>query len=485
MVQCLFHYHFMSPFVTLIYFFYQGTFGTVILQRPVEGGHKNGRMKVEYRGREEIFETDQGSDNSFYLSTYYNICTCSMEPVTSGWKLTLIFNLIWTNPKTFTPPKDMPVFLTSLDEIKRALIPWIPTKDGTIKRNLESSSHQQIITPSPDVPVLEKAFHEESCDSSESDGPDSDGYERSVYQSWKSGYRCLKEISKTTSEENVLFFVLREKYEETDLTFSRLRGKDQELAHLIQSCPFLDAHLAAVTLKEAKQGGFGRCRDKYGHCDYCADSDQEPVISHSAKISRWIDSNDVIKNFEIKLNLKKDCVGPSRNFLTFRGTKPDSSERDYMTCGGGIVSSYFYHSLLVIWPRHQSIRMHCKYNIHSLLDRMEYLLNSAAQKEEARQKATCDLKKIIKIFCDEPQILGTMPTKKKGELAARLLRLCTVLRSRDGLVLLKKLGPNFGGIQNEQVAKEIADFECKVTGNYFFSRFPIENIDSNFVPYIY
>ena len=116
---------------------------------------------------------------------------------------------------------------------------------------------------------------------------------------------------------------------------------------------------------------------------------------------------------------------------------------------------------------------------------MEYLLNSAAQKEEARQKATCDLKKIIKIFCDEPQILGTMPTKKKGELAARLLRLCTVLRSRDGLVLLKKLGPNFGGIQNEQVAKEIADFECKVTGNYFFSRFPIENIDSNFVPYIY
>lgn len=67
--------------------------------------------------------------------------------------------------------------------------------------------------------------------------------------------------------------------------------------------------------------------------------------------------------------------------------------------------------------------------------------------------------------------------KRKGELAPRLLRLCIALQAREeGLALLKILGSNFvcgagiskaesfEGIQNEQVAQTIADFECQVSG---------------------
>ena len=49
------------------------------------------------------------------------------------------------------------------------------------------------------------------------------------------------------SVENVLYFVLEEKYVENDFLFRRLRGKDRKLAQLLQACGFLDTHLAVVT----------------------------------------------------------------------------------------------------------------------------------------------------------------------------------------------------------------------------------------------
>ena len=58
---------------------------------------------------------------------------------------------------------------------------------------------------------------------------------------------------------------------------------------------------------------------------------------------------------------------------------------------------------------------------------------------------------------------------KSGELTARLLRLCTVLNAREeGLSLLKVLADNGEGVRTNQVAQAIADFECQITGNFFF-----------------
>lgn len=73
-------------------------------------------------------------------------------------------------------------------------------------------------------------------------------------------------------------------------------------------------------------------------------------------------------------------------------------------------------------------------------------------------------------------------TERKGEFTLKLLQLCTTLRAREqGLALLKVLGTDFAtsssrgqqtttyeGIQNEDVAKAIAEFECEVTGTFCF-----------------
>ncbi len=97
---------------------------------------------------------------------------------------------------------------------------------------------------------------------------------------------------------------------------------------------------------------------------------------------------------------------------------------------------------------------------------MENSLNSAPSilRQETQQKVTSDLQQLITLYCN---------TRQKGakktvscELAVRLLRLCVSLRSRDGLVLLNMLGSYGEGIQNTELARAIAEFECKVTGKY-------------------
>ncbi len=102
-----------------------GTIGTTTLQLPVEGGHEGGRLNVEYKGKSKILENNYQSGEHFYVSTICSCCNEVMEPITSGWRLTLVFNLVWINAKTRLPI-DFPIFLSALREIEATLTPWIP-----------------------------------------------------------------------------------------------------------------------------------------------------------------------------------------------------------------------------------------------------------------------------------------------------------------------------------------------------------------------
>ena len=181
-----------------------GTFATVILQLHVEGGHEGGRLKVEYKEREEFFENHKNSHQNYFLSAYYNCCRHSMEPVTRGFKLTLVYSLVWKNAKMAVIPHYFPVFLTDLKEVRRALAPWIPPIDPG-------------------------------------------------------------ESEEKTREVDPLFFVLIGKYEKSDLAFSRLQGADQDLAYLLKYCSFLEVHLAMVKTTIATESHVSnKCAD-YNH----------------------------------------------------------------------------------------------------------------------------------------------------------------------------------------------------------------------------
>ena len=110
------------------FFTFTGHFATSTLQVPVEGAHVGGRLNVEYKGKSKMFENDHQSGEHFYISTTCNSCCHEvMEPISSGWRLSLVFHLNWINTKT-EAPQDFPVFLTAFNEIQEALSPWIPNR---------------------------------------------------------------------------------------------------------------------------------------------------------------------------------------------------------------------------------------------------------------------------------------------------------------------------------------------------------------------
>lgn len=429
---------------------------------------------MEYKGRSHVFDNAENSNHHFYLSAYYHNCRPVTEPLKKGYKILLVFNLNWINAKMMIP-QDFPAFLTALKRTTRVLKSWIP--DGTLDQDetLEDEASDVDDDEWQDV---------DSEDSSNSDDESDDEYEHCYM------HHCAL-------EDNVLFFVLEEKYGENALAFKNLKGNDRNLAHLLQSCPFLDVHLVQVVLKSENMEYNGMSRTA--------------TEARSNKISHWIDSNDVIRKLSLDINWKDQRVGPYRDMFHPGNSSPDKEIRvratdeddvsalDYMTMllnfmqpnHGPVVpvrrKSYYFRSAMVIWPKQQSTKIYCRHGLSSLLDQLEKSTSSAELMEEVKQSVLEKLEEIVSFCCVEPhkawkytedRMCGTKQyLMKKGELTNRLLGLCTTLQAHEeGLNLLKMLGKSFRdgsqfsnnetyeGIQNEQVAKAIADFTAQLPG---------------------
>ena len=379
----------------------------------MEGGHEGGRLKVEYEEKEELFENHKNSHQNYFLSAYYNCCHHTMEPVTRGFKLTLVYSLVWKNAKMTGIPHDIPVFLTVLKEVKIALAPWIPPKEDFNNSPEESKEKWRQVQP--------------------------------------------------------LFFVLKEKYQDRDLSFHRLQGSDRKLSQILRCSLFLEMHLAMVkTTVTTEMHTANNCYDyNYGQVSE----------TQSTKISRWIDSNDAEISLDLEFDWEKQCVGSIGNLLKTNGTRPDEKS---IFCNRGCITpihqKHYHHSILVIWPKRESLKMYCRHGLDSFLDRMEISLNG---QHDVREKAVQDLRQVISFCCDQPIQVWMKPGTMKGELTLKLLRLCTSLGARqEGLAVLKFLGSDFGpirvgsetfeGIQNGKVARAIAEFECNVAGKSLF-----------------
>jgi hypothetical protein len=307
--------------------------------------------------------------------------------------------------------------------------------------------------------------------------------ETDCYCDHKNSTRMMK-----CEEEDVLFFVLEEKYFENRLMFHHLQGNDRLLADLLRCCPFIDVHLAKATYTRpiARKSQGGKALHPIGSYPYGEKS--------NTKISRWIDSNGAVKDLNVEeLNWSEKCVGPIRNLLepcsidTDRENRLNSAEcQCKKTCRCWrevdiIRERICFHSILVIWPKHQSIGMYCRYGLGMYLNYFESSLTSTLGWQAlAQQQLAQDFRQAVEYCCTYPQRIWTQFAFKKGELTLRLLRLCITLRARkEGLEILKILGSEFEtetkditlksyvGIQNEQVAQAIVQFVCQSNGEFF------------------
>ena len=104
-----FHFslHFMN-FTILLFGMITETRWKMVLHIPIEGGHENGRFKVELGSQIRLFSTSSSSEGC-QTTLFYSDCAHQFEEVTFGWRMAFVFNL---NVKTFQIPTP---FLTSPD----------------------------------------------------------------------------------------------------------------------------------------------------------------------------------------------------------------------------------------------------------------------------------------------------------------------------------------------------------------------------------
>ena len=109
--------------------------------------------------------------------------------------------------------------------------------------------------------------------------------------------------------------------------------------------------------------------------------DHEKVKS-STEITRWVDSKDVSKKLIIDIDWKKQCVGPHRQLPTSDSTATNS-ENEWDTSTN---EEYIHHFILVIWPKHHSFQMYCRYGLNSLLDnlKLKFLHRDGLRKTDKR-----------------------------------------------------------------------------------------------------
>lgn len=168
------------------------------------------------------------------------------------------------------------------------------------------------------------------------------------------------------------FFVLQESYEGNILSFLLLQEQDRDFANILLSCDFLDVNLANATQSS---------------------SEVQKGIVDVIEISQVIDSDEITRNLSIKLEWDKNCVGlvPSYPKKKLQEGNSEDSIAD--------AKKNLHHGVLLIWPKHNSVQMYCRYrqdsvepnvdafassSIHSkgiLLDRLHEFWNPSVEHE--------------------------------------------------------------------------------------------------------
>lgn len=115
----------------------------------MEGGYEGGRVRVENKGKSKLFDNHRNSDTLFYLTEFYDNFDYIVEPITKGWQLTFVFDLLWTNTK-IAKPYDASVSLVALREIENVVNHWIAIHlNNSPVEKYEVSSAENETRPAP------------------------------------------------------------------------------------------------------------------------------------------------------------------------------------------------------------------------------------------------------------------------------------------------------------------------------------------------
>lgn len=218
-------------------FTFSGSFATVILQIPVVGGYRGGELRLQNRNlTSESFSSSKNSHRSYYLTIFYDDCRETMETVTKGTRLELVFNLRYKTPIDISPKH-------LVEDVKSPLYRiW-----------------QQPISSPPEEVVDALSLK---------------------HRSLRELFDCWRQVSHQRVE--LYAIPLHHSYSKDSLSFSSLKGVDRAKTQLITSTlgDFVEIHLAMIT----KYVGF---KEE----DWCA-SGKEFMMKKSGKRPEYMKEAD-------------------------------------------------------------------------------------------------------------------------------------------------------------------------------------------------
>ena len=274
------------------------------------------------------------------------------------------------------------------------------------------------------------------------------------------------------------------KYDKKTLSLLGLKGRDAHLARLLQSCSFLDVHLAVVAHSVWKQEG-----------------DPDDQANQNFEITDWIDSHgNHIDLTNLKVEFKSQIIGDFSKLLNLIGApdeedeNPDEDNEKIL-----IINRKYYHFLLVVWPKHQTTDIYLRYNFFAYLLQLERRVSMISGKLQlsgfpiSRLAAIEDLRKILDFCANSPRHVWN-PTKesrnwnngiktvKRSRTTLRLLKLCSRLKAKnEGLAVLANLLAKEEWICDNRVVAALAEFQCNVAGIAFSGLFLFVSLYNNYL----
>jgi len=253
-------------------------------------------------------------------------------------------------------------------------------------------------------------------------------------------------------ETLLLWFPLEDNYSAT-VSFHDLKGLDRLRAHILSFFNFIDVHLAVV-----------QSNPSINCCD------RENTLSCSTAIEVVLRP---IYNSFLQCP-RKSQLHPSTQLMGSFSPLLDSSDTK------NTINSTL-RTVLVIQPRFYSLYRNCFLQFDAVLNYLEFELKSAVKDENTRHQLISTLQQMLHFCRREPSLVFQSSSKR----TYRLMDLCVELRAKDeGLFLLELLAQDFcldsnddctnsidlsetffEGVRDQQVAKAIADFECRACGN--------------------
>jgi predicted 2-oxoglutarate/Fe(II)-dependent dioxygenase YbiX len=319
---------------------------TLVIALP--SAHEGGELIVRHEGREETIDFGPESRFRTQFAAFYADCEHEVRPVTSGFRLALVYNLTLAKSKqAITAPTSGDRIVT----VARLLRQWLDEKDSA-KADVEQSTEQRPITK--------------------------------------------------------LAVLLDHEYTQAGLTHDVLKGIDRAKADVLFAAARqagCDASLALVTkwvsgsAEPSGDYGYGysrsRRRGRYGYDDDDDENDADgehemgEVFDESLTAEHFCDANGNRLAFgQIPLD---DEEVLSETPLSER--KPDKEDFEGYTGNAGMTLERWYHrAAIVLWPAESRFDVLCEAGVEAAVGGLEQMVRRwkhARKSEQAAFQTSC------------------------------------------------------------------------------------------------